>query len=118
MNENTTLINEATEVVANSEVTEAAVDAVANAAGKAVANVNITKADKIMACGIFGLAIVGAGALGYGAYKGGKKLYKVIKTKVAAAKAAKVEDEEVIEVLDDDVVEVVEEPKKKAKATK
>lgn len=103
MNENTTtLANEMEDVV------EAAAP-VAAEAGKAIAEYKITTGDKILAGGVFGLAIVGLGAIGYFGYKGGKKIYTKIKKSVAEAKA------EVQEEIPE-TVEVTEEPKvKKAK---
>ena len=82
----------------------------ANGVGKAVAEYKITTADKVMAGGIIGLAVVGLGSIGYFGYKGGKKLYNVIKTKVSEAKAA-------VEADIPEAVEVIEEEAPK-KATK
>lgn len=106
MNENTTLVNEVAE-----DVVEAAAPVAAEVAGKAIAEYKITTADKVMAGGIFGLAVVGLGTIGYLSYKGGKKLYNKIKTSVAEAKAAVQEDIP-------EAVEVTEEPKTKKTAKK
>ena len=106
MAENTTLVNN--EVV--EDVMEAAVPAATEAVGKAIAEYKITTADKVMAGGIIGLAVVGLGSIGYFGYKGGKKLYNVIKSKVAEAKAA-------VEADIPEAVEVIEEEAPK-KATK
>ena len=106
MADNTTLINEVAE-----DVVEATAPAVADTVGKTVAEYKITTADKVMASGIIGLAVVGLGSIGYFGYKGGKALYKKIKAKAAEIKAQQESVQEVPEAVE--VVE--EEPKKETK---
>lgn len=96
MNENTTLVNEVAE-----DVVEAAAPVAAEVAGKAIAEYKITTADKVMAGGIFGLAVVGLGTIGYLGYKGGKKLYNKIKSSVAEAKAVQEDIPEAVEVTEE-----------------
>ena len=110
MNENTTLINDVTE-----EIVEATAPAAAEAVGKAVAEYKITTADKVVAGGIIGLAVIGLGSLGYLAYKGGKALGKKIRLKAEEIKAQKeaVQDDDLVEILEDVKNEVEEEPVKK-----
>jgi hypothetical protein len=111
MNENTTLINDVTE-----EIVETAAPAAAEAVGKAVAEYKITTADKVVAGGIIGLAVIGLGSLGYLAYKGGKALGKKIRLKAEEIKAQKenVHDDELAEILEDVECEMdAEEPVKK-----
>lgn len=105
MAENTTLINEVAE-----DVVEATAPAVADTVGKAVAEYKITTADKVMAGGIIGLAVVGLGSIGYFGYKGGKALYKKIK-----AKAAEIKAQESVQEVPEAVEVVEEEPKKETK---
>lgn len=112
MNENTTLINDVTE-----EIVETAAPAAAEAVGKAVAEYKITTADKVVAGGIIGLAVIGLGSLGYLAYKGGKALGKKIRLKaeeIKAQKEAVQEDDDLVEILEDVKCEMnAEEPVKK-----
>lgn len=110
MNENTTLINDVTE-----EIVETAAPAAAEAVGKAVAEYKITTADKVVAGGIIGLAVIGLGSLGYLAYKGGKALGKKIRLKAEEIKAQKenVQDDDLVEILEDVKNEIEEEPVKK-----
>lgn len=105
MAENTTLINEVAE-----DVLEATAPAVADTVGKTVAEYKITTADKVMAGGIIGLAVIGLGSIGYFGYKGGKKLYNKIK-----AKAAEIKAEAAVQEVPEAVEVEEEEPKKETK---